>query len=334
MKTHAIKTIKLGIFVLAGLLFLIVLLYMIGRNQNLFGKTFVLKTRFANVQGLVSGNNVRYAGIEVGTVKKIIILNDTTVEVVMIIENNMKPFIRNNAIASIGSDGLMGNKVINISSSGEAAEPVKEEDILSSRSAMDTDEMLRTLAKTNNDVGIIADNLKNTVMRINNSTALWSMLSDSSLPKNISASAVNVQVATARAADMAADLQGLIKDVKNGKGSVGAVLTDTLFAKNLSEAIDKIKLVGENANELAVTINSAVAGIQRDVNNGKGTVTALLKDSMMVVKLNSSLANIEKGTDAFNQNMEALKHNFLLRGYFRKLERQQKKESEKRVVTQ
>jgi len=69
-----------------------------------------------------------------------------------------------------------------------------------------------------------------------------------------------------------------------------------------------------------------VTDIRNDVHHGKGTVNALLKDSLLVTKLNTSLDNIQKGTDGFNQNMEALKHNFLLRGYFRKQEKQKGKD--------
>ena len=152
MKKHAVNNIKLGVFVLAGLFFLVLLLYMIGRNQNLFGATFTIKARFDNVQGLVSGNNVRYAGIQVGTIKRINILNDTLIEVRMIIDYKMKSFIRQNAVASIGTDGLMGNKVINISPSRESAPLIEEGNTISSRKAIDADEMLRVLSNTNNDV--------------------------------------------------------------------------------------------------------------------------------------------------------------------------------------
>lgn len=117
MAKKTINTIKLGVFVTAGFLFLILLLYMIGKNRNLFGPSFILKAQFENVQGLVPGNNVRYSGIEVGTVKRINILNDTVMEVVLVVSDKMKTIIRNNAVVSIGSDGLMGNKVINISCS-------------------------------------------------------------------------------------------------------------------------------------------------------------------------------------------------------------------------
>lgn len=107
---------------------------------------------------------------------------------------------------------------------------------------------------------------------------------------------------------------------------MGAPLTDTSFAKNLNVAILKIKTVGDGADSLADEINKLVTGIRQDVNTGRCSVNALLKDSMMVIKLNASLDNILKGTDGFNQSMEALKHNFLLRGYFRKQEKQKEKQ--------
>jgi phospholipid/cholesterol/gamma-HCH transport system substrate-binding protein len=338
MAKKTINTIKLGAFVTAGLLFLILLLYMIGKNRNLFGPSFILKAQFENVQGLVPGNNVRYSGIEVGTVKRINILNDTVMEVVLVVNDKMKKIIRNNAIVSIGSDGLMGNKVINISPaqivSGKSAPLVTEGNTLFSRKPVSTDDMLQTLSKTNQDVAVIAVQLKLTVQRINNSTALWKILNDETLPQNLRMSAVNVQLATARAAAMANDLQLLVSNIKNGKGSVGAVLTDTSFAKNLNDAIVKIKGVGDRADELANALNAVVADVQQDVHNGKGTVNALLKDSLIVTKINGSLDNIQKGTDAFSQNMEALKHNFLFRGYFRKLEKQKQRENKQNVAVQ
>ena len=334
MAKNTINTIKLGGFVLAGLLFLVLLLYMIGKNRSLFGPSFVLKARFDNVQGLVPGNNVRYSGIEIGTIKRIIILNDTLIEVVMVVDDKMEKIIRNNAVVTIGSDGLMGNKVINISPARIPAALVTEGAILNSRKAVSTDDMLQTLSKTNQDIAVIAAQLKSTVQRINSSSALWTILNDETLPQNLRASAVNVQLTTARAAVMTNDLQSIISSVKNGKGSLGAVLTDTAFAQNLNDAIIKIKEVGNKADELAFALNSVIANVQQDVNTGKGPVNALLKDSSMVTKISISLDNIQKGTNAFSENMEALKHNIIFRGYFRKQEKQKQKASKKNVAVQ
>lgn len=326
MAKRIINSVKLGTFVLAGLIVLVLLLYMIGKNRNLFGSTYVLKVRFENVQGLVAGNNVRFSGIQAGTVKKIKILADTVIEVTMVIEKEMLHIIRKNAVVSIGTDGLVGNKVVNIVPARQPGPLAAEGNILVSQKVIATDEMLQTLNKTNNDVAIIAANLKTTVQRINSSSALWALLNDESIPQDLRNSVANIRLATGKAGKMVYNLNDIVMDLKKGKGSVGALLTDTSFAKNLNEAVLKIKTVGDEADSLAGEINKLVAGIREDVNNGRGPVNALLKDSMIVTKLNASLDNIQKGTDGFNQNMEALKHNFLLRGYFRKQEKQKEKE--------
>ncbi|HJS53524.1 MAG TPA: MlaD family protein [Chitinophagaceae bacterium] len=334
MPNRKFNNIRLGVFVLAGLLFLILLLYMIGKKRNMFGSNFLLKARFENVQGLRAGNNVRYSGIEVGTVKRVQIINDTVIEVDMIIDNKVKGIIRRNAVVSIGTDGFVGNKIVNIIPVKQAAAMAGDNDLLPSKKPVDTDEMIRTLYKTNNDISIISGELKNTVSRINNSTALWDLLNDKGLPKNLKASALNIRLATSRANEFVADLNEIIIDVKNGKGSVGALLSDTLFAKNLNEAVLKIKSVGNQADSLAAEINKLVTGVEQDVNTGNGVIHSVLKDSMLAIKLTTILDHIEKGTDAFNQNMEALKQSSLLRGYFRKLEKEKQKEEKANANSQ
>ncbi len=334
MAKQTINNAKLGTFVLAGLFFLVLLLYMIGKNRNMFGDTYVLVARFENIQGLVTGNNVRFAGIEAGTVKKINIYSDTVIEVTMVIEKKMQAIIRKNAIVSIGTEGLVGNKVVNILPAGLPAPLAKEGDTLLSKKAVSTDEMLQTLYKTNNDIAFVAAELKTTVQRVNNSSALWDLLNEKSIPKDIRMSVANIRQATLKAGKVVNSLDAMVSDVKSGKGSVGVLLTDSSFAKNLNEAATKIKSVGEQADKLINEISSVMAGINTDINQGKGPANALLKDSLLTEKLNATLENIRQGTDGFNQNMEALKHNFLFKGYFKKLERQKKQEAAKASAKQ
>ncbi len=327
MANKTINNTKLGGFVLAGLIFLVLLLYMIGKNQHLFGDTYLLKARFENIQGLVTGNNVRYAGIQTGTVKEINILDDTTIEVSMVIEKKMLHIIKKNAIASIGTEGFVGNKLVNIYPSREPAATAAEGDILFSKKSVSTDDILQTLSKTNGDISVIAAELKKTVQRLNNSSALWNLLNDQSIPADIKLALSNIRTAATRANDMAGSFQAVAADIKNGKGSAGMLLKDSSVAQNLNEAILKIKSVGGQADSLIEEVNELVAGIRNDKDTGTGALHALFKDSAIVIKINSSLDNIQKGTDGFNQNMEALKHNFLFRGYFKKLEKQKQKES-------
>ena len=325
MAKQAANNIKLGIFVIAGLSFLILVLYMIGMNKNLFGSNFILKARFENVQGLQTGNNVRYAGIETGTVKKIVVLNDTTVEITMVIEDKMRSLIKKNAIVSISTDGFVGNKVVNIVAGKTPAEPASNGDLLVTKKPIDTDEMLRTLRRSNEDIAIITHNLRQTIQKINNSSALWKLLNDENIPENLKGSVINIRTASEKANRTVGVIEELITNVKNGEGSLGSLLADTTFTYNLNEAVKKIRKVGDDADSLSTQLSSLIRGVNDDVVKGHGAANALLKDSMIVIKLNNALDNIQKGTDGFNQNMEALKHNFLLRGYFKKIEKQKQK---------
>ncbi len=334
MAKKSFSNIKLGAFVLAALAFLILLLYMIGKNRNLFGSTFAVKARFRNVQGLTPGNNVRYAGIQVGTVKKVYILEDGRVEVELLIENKMKQYIRKNASVTIATDGLMGNKVLNIVPVPGDADLIAPGDVLATQSSPDLDNMVNTLSGTNNDLAVVAAELKSTLLRINSSAALWALLNDSSLQRNLSASMANIRSATAKANTMVNDLDGLVLDVKSGKGSLGAILTDTSFAANLNEAIVRIKQVAGQADTLAKELSIVTNGLKHDINDGKGAVNALLKDSAIVKSINVSLDNIQKSTQNFNEVMEGMKHSFLVRGYFRKLEKKQAKEALQETKTQ
>src|SRR4051812_28244697 len=106
--------IRLGIFVSIGVALLIVTIYVIGKKQNLFGTTFKVSGIFHNVSGLQVGSNVRFSGISIGTVENIEIITDSTVRVDMILEEKTRKFIKKDAKASIGSEGLMGNKIVNI----------------------------------------------------------------------------------------------------------------------------------------------------------------------------------------------------------------------------
>jgi len=333
MAKQTVNNIKLGVFVLTGLLALIVALYMIGRDTSIFSSNYKLYARFENTQGLTAGNNIRYSGIQVGNVKKVTILNDTLIEVTMLIQEKMKKFIHRTDLVSISTDGLMGNRILNISPGKDGSALAKEGDILVTKRAISTEEMLEILDKTNRNIAIVSEGLKTTVEHINSSKALWEILENEDLPANLTASLNNIRIASANANQMVKDVQGIITDVKEGKGSMGKMLTDTAFAYNLNEAINKIKLAGDNATLLANEINNLSLSVKKDINEGKGPANAILKDSTLVMKLNNSLNNIEKGTAGFNENMEALKDNFLFRAYFRKLERQRKEMEKKKQQT-
>ena len=217
--------------------------------------------------------------------------------------------------------------MINIQPVKAKAPVVEEVDILYSTKALDTEEMLAVLNTTNNDIAVIAKELKQIVTRINESKVIWGILEDESLPASIRQSLYRVKTASGSMATMMIHLNSIVDDVRNGKGSIGELLKDTVMADDVREAIQKIRGIGSSADTLTARISMLIESVNNEINNGDGTVNALLKDKQLTQRLNNSLQNIEQGTQAFNENMEALKHNFLFRGYFKKLENQRKKEA-------
>lgn len=327
MATEKTNTVKLGLFVMAGLFFLVLLLYVIGKNQNLFGSTFLLKARFENVHGLLAGNNVRLSGIDAGSVKRIEVLNDTTIEVSLLIKTGMKPFIHRNAQISIGTDGLIGNRVINIEPAKAPAPLVDEGDVLSGSPSPDTEEMLKVLNGTNNDVAAVVAELKATVQRINHSKALWRLLEDETLPVAVRQSLLRIRSSSDYMHHTLQDLYGVMQDVKSGKGSVGKFLRDTTMATDVTKTLQSLKGIGSRADTLAAQLGTLVRSLDKEINNGKGTVHKLLKDEATAEQLSNTLRNLEKDTKSFNEVMEAIKHSFLLRGYFKNQQKQKREQS-------
>lgn len=313
---------KLGLFVVAGITFLIFSLYMIGRNRNLFGSSFTVSASFRNVNGLMVGNNVRFSGIDVGTVQKIEIVNDTLVRVTMALEKDVRKFVKKNAIASVGTDGLMGNKLININSLGVPSQAVQEGDVLASLRPIEGDEMLRTLNTTNENMAAISNDLRRITQRINNSNGLWKIISDTTVLHDIKDAGRNLRHAGFKIAETVDQASELLKNVQRGKGLAGTVLSDTTMSSKLKTAVANIEEVSKRSVQLTGNLND----ILKQVKYGKGTAGALVADTAMERKLRASIFNVEQGTQRFNENMEALKHNFLFRGYFKKQAKEANKE--------
>lgn len=313
-KNRTITNIKLGTFVLAGVVFLVFSLYMIGKNRNIFGSTFTISAHFRNINGLVPGSNVRFAGSDVGTVKSISVESDTSVLVVMIVDKKMEKFIRKNALASIGTDGLVGNKIVNVNSVRGPSLSVEDGDVIGSLLPVETDEMMRTLQTTNENIAVITGNLKRVSDRLSGSTNLWTILSDTIILKELQSAAKSINHAGSNAQVATEKAMHLMKRFSSGDGLAQAVFADT----SLSNSVRRSVATFENTTgELEGTVNDLKAAAN-GIRNGQGTVGLLISDSTASRKTLQSISNIEEGTAKFNENMEALKEHFLFRGYYRK----------------
>ncbi|MBU3713726.1 MAG: MCE family protein [Ferruginibacter sp.] len=320
IKKSVANNIKLGAFVIASLIFLIMIFYMIGKNKHLFGANFTVKARFENVQGLKIGNNVRFGGIDIGTVKKIEIINDTLMEVVMTVDHKLKKILRKNAIASIGTDGLVGNKVINIEANRLPDHAAEENDILLTQKSVNTDEMMRTLDRTNNDVNIVAENLKIITQKINKSQGLWDLITNRKIAIHFNKTAENIEKASMEANKIGVNTNQIIRKISNGRGILGKMISDTLLYSNFNQTIVNFKKAGIRTDSFLLKAENMINNIESEINYGKGPIHALLVDSSNTLLFKKSMLNIEKGTEGFNEIIDAMKHHFLFRRYFKRIE--------------
>lgn len=318
MANTTTRNIRTGVMVIAATTFLIVALYVIGNKRNLFGSTFRISARFYNVNGLMEGNNVRLSGIDVGTVESVEIVSDSTVNVVMVIEDKVQPYIRKNAIASVGTDGLMGSKLVNINSVKGYAEMIKEGDVLNTLRPFETDEMLRTLNTTNENLMDITGDLKEIAHRINSKNSLWRIVMDTTVADHVKKIITDVSSFTGRSDMVMADLGTIVKDVRKGKGTVGTLLSDTSLSAEFKTTLAQFKTAATRVSAVSDNLQQ----LSDSISKGSGTVGTLLNDTVLARDIGQTVKNIQQGAQGFSENMEALKHNILFRKYFRKKNKQ------------
>lgn len=324
MAKTTLENLRLGIFVVIGTVLLLLAAYLIGNRQNMFGQTFDITATFKNASGLQNGNNVRFSGINVGTVKKIEMVNDTTIRVHMIIEEKMQEHIKKDAIATIGSDGLVGSMLINIVPGASNAKLIKPGDELQSYSKVATQDMMNTLSTTNENAALLtADLLKVSQALTQGKGTLGRLLNDTKMANDLKQTITNLKYTSNQANSTFSELNRIMETINLEKSAIGVLLTDTISAKKMRNVITNLETSSIEIEKMSKDLN----GIIGKATKGEGAISYLSKDTTLVYQLERTMKNIEQGTERFNENMEALKHNFLTRGYFKKQEKEQKKKS-------
>lgn len=325
MEKTTSQKLRLGLFVIIGLLLFILAVYFIGDKQQMFGKTNQLSAVFSNVSGLQLGNNVRYSGINVGTVRGIAMINDTAIRVDMLIDKTIFPHIRKNAIATIGSDGLVGNMIINIIPGKETAASISPGDEIRTLNRIRTDDMLNTLGKTNKNAALLTTDLLKITKEINQGTGTVGLLiKDSMLAKDLKQTMHYLKITGKGSSESIIKLNRLISSLEN-KDNVIGVLKDTAVANDLKKIVRNLKETSTEIDKIVSNADTTIVNIKE----GKGAINYLSNDPELVHKIDSTMTNVNQASLRLNENLEALKHNFLFRGYFRKQEKAKIKEKEK-----
>ena len=222
------RAVRLGIFIFGTLSILAAGIFLIGNKGFLFTSTYRLQASFKNVAGLNNGAEVRVGGIHKGTVRKIELPRQSNGEmtVVMDMESSTRNVIKKDSIAAIQTEGLLGNKYVEISFGSENAAKVMNGETIGSAVPQDISDVLKKTSE-------------------------------------------------------------ILDTTKQAMGS-------------MQESTENLKAISSK------------------INQGEGTLGALVNDRKMYDQLNAATAEAKQGAAAFQDNMEAMKHNWLLRGFFNK----------------
>ncbi len=321
MEKTASQKIRLGLFVIIGLSLFVLTIYFIGSKQQMFGKTEPLTAVFDNVSGLQLGNNVRYSGINVGTVRGIEIVNDSTINVEMEIDRTVFPHIKKNAVATIGSDGLVGSVIINIIPGKGEALPVQPGDIIKSNNRIRTDDMLSTLNVTNeNAAQLTADLLKITNDINKGKGTIGVLLRDSAMANDLKTTIHNLKITSEKTSQTMDNLNRKIAGLDH-KDNVIGVLKDTVVGNKIRHIVTNLDSSSQEITKVVANLNTTISNAK----DGKGAINYLSNNPKLVKQIDSTMTNINQASQKLNENLEALKSNFLFRGYFKKQEKAKKK---------
>ncbi|MDB5195925.1 MAG: transporter permease [Flaviaesturariibacter sp.] len=317
--TKNTRAVVVGIFVVLGLLIFIGGVLTLGGQRKSFGSSVALKAVFHDVNGLQAGNNIWLSGVKVGTVKELAFIGAGQVEVRMNLDSKMQPYVHKDTKAKVGTDGLIGNKII-VLYGGTAATPVVGDgDLLAVESAVGMDEMMATLQSNNKNLLAITTDFKEVSQRLAaGQGTIGKLLKDESLSNSLSAALATLQRAAGNATVMTQNLSAYTAKLQQKGNLANDLVTDTVVFSRLRSSMSQIETLTQTANGVINNLQQTASGINSSLADKNSPAGALLHDEQTAASLKATVKNLETSTQKLDENMEALQHNFLLRGFFRK----------------
>jgi phospholipid/cholesterol/gamma-HCH transport system substrate-binding protein len=288
MYKHTTNKIKLGVFVSLGIAAFIFGIYFIGERQQLFRSTFRVIGVFRDVGGLQAGNNVRLSGITVGTVTNINVVSDSSVRVEILIDENTRRFIKKDAIASIGSEGLMGNKILIITPGTGGKKAIENNDTVQTSVPLSLDDILMSAKASMDNVSSFTSDLSKISSGIESGKGtIGKLLADRSLAQNIDSTVINLREGSADLKQSLSGLKILVDDANNS------------FVQNFDSTFI-------NLREGSVHLKQGLSGLN-----------SLIDDTRISFAKNfdTTFVNLKESSAGFKILMEKAKHSWLLWGF-------------------
>lgn len=309
------RSVIVGVFVVLAIVILVSGIFILGGKQKRFEKTIEVAAVFDNIVGLKTGNNVWFSGVKVGTIKSLKFQGTSQVQVTMKIEEDVQKYIHKDAKARLSSESLIGNKIIEIYGGNPQVPMVQDGDILGTELAASTDEMMKTLQESNNNLLSITTDVKKLSAGLSKGEGtVGALLSDSLMADRFRAIVANLQQVSSTSVQASNALAQFTAKLNNEEGLANQLLTDTVVFNRLKGSVAELQKTASSASAISDNLEKASNKLNRD-NNALGL---MLNDEQFAGQVKNTLQNVETSTQKLDQSLDALRYSFFLKGAFRK----------------
>lgn len=309
------RQLALGIFISIGIAIFVVGVLTIGGQHKAFTRSIQVHVIFDDVQGLQPGNNVWLSGLKIGTVKRVSFYKNAQVEVILAVEHEAQAHIHRDATARVGTDGLVGNKIVVLTGGSDSLPLIADGGVVLASHTASLQEMFGTLQGSGADLRVIAANLRVMSDRLlAGRGTLGKLLNDNSYAEQLRVTLARLREASLAGDRMLGNLEGFSERLQHSTGLVNELLSDTVIYERLRSAAQRFDEVSAKASMFADTLRVAGRGLN-DPNSPAGVI---LHDGVIADQLQRTMKNLEVSSEELRRDLEAVRHNFLLRGFFKK----------------
>ncbi len=326
----------IGLFIFLGFGLFTAILFLIGDRQKAFSKHIVLYTEFSDLGGLANAAKVRVSGLDAGRIKKIEVPQSPSAKfrLELQIEEKVHGMIRKDSVASIETEGVVGDKFVSIKKGTGQAEEASAGVTLPSKEPLDLPALMEKGSLLLNDVHSTVNDVRGRV-----DVALDSMTKTVNHADTfITAVQPNVNSIVSDGRRITGQINTLVTDLNAGKGPAGMLLKDEAAKQQLQATLSNVQQASVNVDQASLRANQTIADFQSRDLTTKAQVTldnvqavsqqlnttvreALAQDNMGqdgASNLRETLSNLNRSTTNLAEDTEALKHNFFFRSFFKK----------------
>lgn len=315
------RSVYVGLFVFLGIIFLIAGILMIGNLHETFKRKIKVVALFDDVGGLQTGNNIWFSGVKIGTVSSLNFKEGSQVEVIMKIEVKAQQYIRKNSNVKLSTDGLIGNKILVIYGGNPKASVVEEGDTLGVEKTFTSDDMINTLQENNKNILAITSDFKTISKKMAaGDGTIGKFMNNNTVYDNINAATLSLQSASKKTEQLVSSLNTFSEGF-NKKGTLAnQLVTDTTIFNSVKTTVLRLQNIADTATLF-------IANLKEASSNPNSPVGVLLHNEKSGAQLKQTISNLERSSQKLDEELEAAQHSFLLRGFFKKKAKEEKRDS-------